>query len=186
MASVSIRGDGSSRFAPNTRWGYFPAVSIGWRISDENFMRGIKWIDDMKFRASVGQTGNAQIGNSEYLALYGTTNIDLGNGLTSQVYPKQIANNDLGWEKNTQYNVGVDISLWRGLLGLNADFYYSKTTDMLFDVPVSSVSGLTTSNMNIGSMQNKGVELSLSSRRSFGDFSYAVSANWSLNRNKVL
>ena len=90
------------------------------------------------------------IGNSEYLALYGTTNIDLGNGLTSQVYPKQIANNDLGWEKNTQYNVGVDISLWRGLLGLNADFYYSKTTDMLFDVPVSSVSGLTTSNMNIG------------------------------------
>ena len=186
MASVSIRGDGSSRFAPNTRWGYFPAVSIGWRISDENFMRGIKWIDDMKFRASIGQTGNAQIGNSEYLALYGTTNIDLGNGLTSQVYPKQIANNDLGWEKNTQYNVGVDISLWRGLLGLNADFYYSKTTDMLFDVPVSSVSGLTTSNMNIGSMQNKGVELSLSSRRSFGDFSYAVSANWSLNRNKVL
>ena len=183
---ASARGDGSSRFAPNTRWGYFPAASIGWRISDENFMRGIKWIDDMKFRASVGQTGNAQIGNSEYLALYGTTNIDLGNGLTSQVYPKQIANNDLGWEKNTQYNVGVDISLWRGLLGLNADYYYSKTTDMLFDVPVSSVSGLTTSNMNIGSMQNRGVELSLSSRRTFGDFSYAVSANWSLNRNKVL
>lgn len=186
MASVSIRGDGSSRFAPNTRWGYFPAVSIGWRISDENFMRGIKWIDDMKFRASVGQTGNAQIGNSEYLALYGTTNIDLGNGLTSQVYPKQIANNDLGWEKNTQYNVGVDISLWRGLLGLNADFYYSKTTDMLFDVPVSSVSGLTSSNVNIGSMQNKGIELALTSRRSFGDFSYAFAANWSLNRNKVL
>jgi len=134
----------------------------------------------------VGQTGNAQIGNSEYLALYGSTNIDLGNGLTSQVYPTQIANNDLGWEKNTQYNVGLDVSLWRGTLGFTADYYYSKTTDMLFDVPVSSVSGLTSSNVNIGSMQNKGIELALTSRRSFGDFSYAFAANWSLNRNKVL
>lgn len=186
MVSASIRGDGSSRFAQNTRWGYFPAASVGWRVSDENFMGGVKWIDDLKLRASVGQTGNAQIGNSAYLALYGTSNIDLGNGLVSQVYPSQIANADLGWEKNTQYNIGVDVSLWKGALGLSADYYYSKTTDMLFDVPVSSVSGLTTSNMNIGSMQNKGVELSLTSRRRFGDFSYAVSANWTLNRNKVL
>ena len=186
MVSASIRGDGSSRFAPNTRWGYFPAASVGWRMSDESFLRDVKWIDDLKIRASVGQTGNAQIGNSEYLALYGSTNIDLGNGLTSQVYPTQIANNDLGWEKNTQYNVGLDVSLWRGTLGFTADYYYSKTTDMLFDVPVSSVSGLTSSNVNIGSMQNKGIELALTSRRSFGDFSYAFAANWSLNRNKVL
>ncbi|MFR5934993.1 MAG: TonB-dependent receptor domain-containing protein [Alistipes shahii] len=92
--------------------------------------------------------------------------MDLGNGLTSQVYPTQIANNDLGWEKNTQYNVGLDVSLWRGTLGFTADYYYSKTTDMLFDVPVSSVSGLTSSNVNIGSMQNKGIELALTSRRS--------------------
>ena len=167
MVSASVRGDGSSRFAPNTRWGYFPAVSVGWRVSDENFLRNVRWIDDLKFRASMGQTGNAQIGNSEYLALYGTSNTDLGNGLTAQVYPSQIANNDLGWEKNTQYNIGLDISLWKGTLGLNVDYYYSKTTDMLFDVPVSSVSGLTSSNINIGSMQNKGVELALTSRRSF-------------------
>ena len=186
MISASIRGDGSSRFAPDTRWGYFPAASIGWRMSDENFLRDVKWLDDLKVRASVGQTGNAQIGNSAYLALYGTTNIDLGNGLTSVVYPTQIANNELGWEKNTQYNVGFDFSLWRGTLGLSVDLYHTKTTDMLFDVPVSSVSGLTTSLINIGSMQNRGVELNLSSRRRFGDFSYAFSANWSLNRNKVL
>ena len=186
MVSASIRGDGSSRFAPNTRWGYFPAASVGWRVSDESFLRNVKWLDDLKVRASVGQTGNAQIGNSEYLALYGMTNVDLGNGLTSQVYPSQIANNDLGWEKNTQYNIGLDVSLWRGTLGFTADYYYSKTTDMLFDVPVSSVSGFTSSNVNIGSMQNRGVELAVTSRRSFGDFSYAFAANWSLNRNKVL
>lgn len=186
MVSASIRGDGSSRFAPKKRWGYFPAASVGWRISDEEFMKNASWLNDMKIRASVGQTGNAQIGNSAYLMLYGTANTDLGAGLTTTVYPKQIANDELGWEKNTQYNVGLDASLWDGLLGLSADYYYSKTTDMLFDVPVSSVSGLTTSMMNIGSMQNTGVELTLTSRKSFGDFHYEFNANWSLNRNKVL
>lgn len=186
MISASIRGDGSSRFAPDTRWGYFPAASIGWRISDENFMRNAKWLNDMKLRVSVGQTGNAQIGNSEYLALYGTTTNDMGNGVINSVYPSQIANNKLGWEKNTQVNAGFDANLWNGLLGINADFYYSKTTNMLFDVPVSSVSGLTTSNMNIGSMQNKGVELTLTSHKNFGEFSLGLNANWSLNRNKVL
>lgn len=187
MVSASVRGDGSSRFAPNTRWGYFPAASFGWRISDEPFMSNTKtWMNDMKIRASVGQTGNAQIGNSEYLALYGTSTLDLGAGLVNQVYPNQIANNDLGWEKNTQYNLGIDATLWKGLLGFNVDLYYSRTTDMLFDVPVSSVSGLTSSNMNIGSMQNKGIELNVSSRKQIGDFSYEVNGNFSLNRNKVL
>lgn len=132
MISASIRGDGSSRFAPDTRWGYFPAASLGWRISDENFMRNAKWLNDMKLRVSVGQTGNAQIGNSEYLALYGTTTNDMGNGVINSVYPSQIANSKLGWEKNTQVNAGFDANLWNGLLGINADFYYSKTTDMLF------------------------------------------------------
>lgn len=186
MVSASIRGDGSSRFAPNTRWGYFPAASFGWRISDEPFMKNASWINDMKIRASVGQTGNAQIGNAEYLALYGSATLDLGNGLVNQVYPSQIANNDLGWEKNTQYNIGFDATLWNGLLNANVDLYYSKTTDMLFDIPVSSVSGLTSSNMNIGSMQNKGIELNLSTRKQIGDFSYEVTGNFSLNRNKVL
>ena len=187
MLSASIRGDASSRFAPSTRWGYFPAASVGWRISDEPWMKGARFIDDMKIRASIGQTGNAQIGNSEYLALYGSTLTGyLGGSLTTQTYPSQIANNDLGWEKNTQTNVGVDLSMWKGLLGLTVDGYYSRTTNMLFDVPVPSVSGFTSSNMNIGSMQNAGVEISLTSRKTFGDFYYEANANWTLNRNKVL
>ena len=186
MVSASIRGDGSSRFAPNTRWGYFPSASIGWRISDEPFMKDATWINDMKIRASFGQTGNAQIGNAEYLALYGIGNLVTGEGIKNQVYPNQIANNDLGWEKNNQYNVGVDANLWNGLLGVNLDFYYTKTTDMLLDVPVPSVSGFTKSLMNIGSMQNKGIEVNLSSRKQIGDFHYELTANWSLNRNKVL
>ena len=189
MLSASVRGDASSRFAPNTRWGYFPAASFGWRISDEPFLAGAKGVlDDMKIRASVGQTGNAQIGNSEYLALYGTANnVVVGDGLATQVYPNQIANNDLSWEKNTQVDVGIDASLWKGYLSLTLDYYYSRTTDMLFDVPVSSVSGLTSSNMNIGSMQNSGFEASIASRHHYASgLSYGVSANISLNRNKVL
>ena len=189
MVSASIRGDASSRFAPNSRWGYFPAASFGWRLSDEPFMSKAKPVlNDMKIRVSVGQTGNAQIGNSEYLALYGTANsVILGDGFATAVYPSQIANNDLSWEKNTQVDVGVDATLWKGYLSATLDYYYSRTTDMLFDVPVSSVSGLTSSNMNIGSMQNMGFEASIASRQNYKNgFSYGVSANISLNRNKVL
>ncbi len=186
MVSASIRGDGSSRFAPNTRWGYFPAASLGWRMSEEKFLRGAaSWLNDLKLRTSVGQTGNAQIGNNEYLALYAMNSIDLGGGLQSQYYPSKLANNELGWEKNTQWNVGVDLSAWNGYLGFNADLYLSNTSNMLFDVPVSQVSGVSTSKVNIGSMQNKGIELALTSRHSYGDFNYSFSANWSLNRNKV-
>lgn len=186
MFSGSMRGDGSSRFAPNTRWGYFPAASVGWRMSDEQFMQNFRSIDDFKIRASIGQTGNAQIGNADYLALYSVSSTDLGNGVVSQVYPSQIANNELKWEKNTQRNIGFDLVLWRDALSLNVDYYYTKTTDMLFDVPVPSVSGLTSSNMNIGSMENRGIELTIGSKKRYGDFSYAVAANWTLNRNKVL
>lgn len=189
MASASLRGDASSRFAPQSRWGYFPAASVGWRISEEQFMADIPQITDMKVRASVGQTGNAQIGTSEYLALYGMSQTYLGQGvqLENQVYPNQIANNDLHWEKNTQFNIGTDVTMWNGLLTVNLDLYRSLTTDMLFDVPVPQVSGLTSSNMNIGSMENKGIEINVSSRKTFASGLKAeVNANWSLNRNKVL
>lgn len=185
MLSASIRGDGSSRFAKNTRWGYFPAASVGWRMNQEEFLREITWLDELKLRASVGQTGNAQIGNYDHLALYSSSQIDMGNGVVTQYYPQKIANDDLGWEKNTQYNVGVDFNLFQGYFGMNIDLYHSKTTNMLFDVPVSSVSGQTSSQVNIGSMLNRGIELQLTSRHSYGDFSYAFNANWSLNRNEV-
>lgn len=186
MLSASVRGDGSSRFAPNTRWGYFPAASLGWRVSDESFLRDNTWLNDLKLRASVGQTGNAQIGNSAYLALYSAGITDLGSGLQSMINPSQIANNDLGWEKNTQWNGGLDINVFNGLLRFSADAYYSRTTNMLFDVPVSVVSGHNTSTINIGSMENKGIELQVASDHRIGDFTYSVNANWSLNRNKVL
>ena len=187
MLSASIRGDASSRFAPDNRWGYFPAASVGWRISGEPWMESLTFLNDMKIRASVGQTGNAQIGDYEYLALYSSALKDLGNGLQTASYISQLSNSNLGWEKNTQYNIGLDLTMFDGLLSFNADAYYTRTTDMLFDVPVSALTGFSTASSNVGSMENKGVELTLGSARVFsGGFSYRFSSNFSLNRNKVL
>ena len=189
LVSASVRGDGSSRFAPGTRWGWFPAVSMGWIVSEEPFLRQCEPLDVLKLRFSVGQTGNAQIGNYEYLSLYGSSPVYMGegNGTVNQIYPRQIANDALGWEKNTQFNLGLDASAWSGALALTVDAYYSRTTGMLFDVPVPAASGFEAARMNIGSMENKGVELTLSSSRRFaGGWYYSASANWTLNRNKVL
>ena len=189
LLSASIRGDASSRFSPSSRWGFFPAMSAAWIASEEPFMAGFDSLDMLKFRLSAGQTGNAQIGNWEYLALYGMSSVYMGEGnsTVNQIYPRQIANPDLGWEKNTQFNFGTDLSLWGGMLSATVDAYYSRTTGMLFDVPVPAASGLGEARMNTGSMENKGVELELSSARKFSSgWSYSVSANWTLNRNKVL
>ena len=189
LFSASVRGDASSRFSPNARWGFFPAVSAAWIVSDEPFMAGVEPFDILKLRFSAGQTGNAQIGNWEYLALYGMSPVYMGEGnsTVNQIYPRQIANPNLGWEKNTQFNFGADFSLWKGLLTATLDAYYSRTSGMLFDIPVPAASGLGEARMNTGSMENKGVEIDISSAHKFSSgWSYSVSANWTLNRNKVL
>lgn len=189
MVSAAIRGDGCSRFGRDNRWGYFPSASVGWRISDESFLKGQRWIDDIKLRVSYGQTGNFQIGNYDHLATLSSTTYISGKGdgnVVSGYYPSRVENANLGWEKNAQIDLGFDVSLWKGLLGLTFDYYYSRTTNMLFDVPVAQTSGSSTATMNIGSMQNKGIELSLTSRHDWKDIGYNFSGNFSLNRNKVL
>ena len=189
MLSAAIRGDGCSRFGKDNRWGYFPSASVGWRISDESFLRDKKWIDDIKLRVSYGQTGNFQIGNYDHLATLSSLTYISGKGdgnVVSGYYPSRVENSKLGWEKNSQVDLGFDLSLWRGLLGLSLDYYYSRTTNMLFDVPIPQISGMSTASMNIGSMQNQGIEINLTSRRNWKDWGYTFSGNFSLNRNKVL
>lgn len=189
MLSAAIRGDGCSRFGRDNRWGYFPSASAGWRISDEKFLKGQKWIDDIKLRASYGQTGNFQIGNYDHLATLSSLTYIAGPGdgnVVSGYYPSRVENDKLGWEKNAQVDVGFDASLFGGLLGLTFDYYYSRTTNMLFDVPIPQITGMSTSTMNIGSMQNKGIEINLTSRHNWKDWGYNFSGNFSLNRNKVL
>ncbi len=193
MFSAAIRADGSSRFGKNNRWGYFPSVSAAWRISGEDFFQEAKsmsWVDDLKLRASYGQTGNFQIGNYRHLSTMDSDDYILGTGngsLASGYKPTGIANPDLTWEKTSMVNVGIDISAWKGYLGLTAEYYYANTSDMLLDVPIPQLTGHSTTLMNVGKVNNRGWELSLTSQHAYKNgLSYSFSANWAKNTNEVL
>jgi len=180
LISSNFRADGSSRFAPENRYGYFPSVSAGWRISAEDFMAGATNIDDLKIRASWGQVGNDEgIGDYAYLALYNLT--------TQGSYSfAQLANPDLTWEKTTQSNIGLDLTMFDGRVSFTADAYLKKTDNLLVNVQLPPSSGFGSQALNVGSMENKGLEFLLSTRNIERDnFSWSTDLNFSLNRNKV-
>jgi len=181
LFQANIRSDRSSKFAPENRTATFPSFSAGWRISQEDFMKNISFINDLKLRAGWGQNGNQEgIGSYEYLSL---TNIDPNNGSTS---PATIAPQDLRWETSTQTNLGVDASFLKGRISFSADFYIKKTEDVLVRVPLSSqiVSSVL---LNMGSMKNTGAEFVISSKNITGrDFTWNTDFNISFNKNKVL
>lgn len=191
MASAAIRADGSSRFGKNNRWGYFPSASFAWRISGEDWMAPTKnWLSDLKLRASYGQTGNFQIGNYTHLSTMDPDNYILGsNGgsLISGYKPTGVDNPDLTWEKTAMANVGIDANLANGYFTLTAEYYYANTTDMLLNVPVPLISGMSTQLMNIGKVNNRGFEFQIGSSHSYNSgFSYSVTANIAKNTNEVL
>ena len=190
MFSAAIRADGSSRFGKNNRWGFFPSVSAAWRISAEDFMAFTRnWLNDLKLRASYGQTGNFQIGNYTHLATLSPDNYILGNKGGAEVSgykPAGVENSNLTWEKTGMANVGIDANLWNGYLTLTAEGYYSMTTDMLLEVPIPHLTGYTTTLMNIGKVNNRGIELQLGSSHSYENgLGYSFSANFSKNINEV-
>jgi TonB-linked SusC/RagA family outer membrane protein len=190
MASAAIRADGSSRFGKNNRWGYFPSASAAWRISDEPFLVNTKsFLDDLKLRASYGVTGNFQIGNYEHLPTMAFDNYILGTGdgnLFTGYSPDKPKNDDLSWEKTRMVNVGVDVQLFKGLLGVTLELYNSNTTDMLLNVPIPHTAGQSTARMNIGKVNNKGIEILLTSTKNItADLKYNASANFSKNINEV-
>ena len=204
MASFTIRRDGSSRFGKNNRYGTFPSVSLGWRINQENFMKDIKWIDNIKLRASWGQTGNQEISNIARYTLfesnygeagfggqsYGTSyDIQGTNGgqqLPSGFKRNQLGNDDLKWETTTQTNIGLDFGLLRNALYGSFEWYYKKTTDILVYMPGIGVMGEGSSQwINAGEMLNKGVELNIGYRGEAGDFQYDIAGNIGTYRNEV-
>ena len=192
MASAAIRADGSSRFGKNNRWGYFPSASFAWRISGEDFFTKAKFlsfVDDLKLRASYGVTGNFQIGNYDHLSLMASDNYILGTGngqLVNGYKPSTIKNEDLSWEKNAMVNVGLDLQMFKGLLGLTVDYYNTNTSNMLLNVPVPHLTGYSTALMNIGKVNNRGWEVALTSQKNITkDFGYSFNANYATNTNEV-
>ena len=205
LASVTVRRDGSSRFGKNNKYGTFPSVSAGWRISEEKFMEGTKeWLDNLKLRASWGQTGNQEISNiaryTIYKANYGEagfggqsygTSYDIqgtngGQTLNSGFQRDQIGNDDIKWETTTQTNIGLDFGFLHNALYGSFEWYYKKTKDILVYMPGIGIMGEGSSKwINAGEVENKGIELNLGYRGSAGDFSYDIAGNLSTNRNKV-
>lgn len=181
--TVTARADGSSKFGSNNRFGYFPAASFAWRLNEENFMKGVDAISDLKIRTSFGLTGNDGIGDFASLGLYkGGYNYDKQSG----IQPTQLPNPDLKWETTRQIGLGADLGLFNDRITLIADIYYNKTSDLLLARPIPLSSGFGTMTSNIGEMENKGIEFVLTTQNIQGALTWTTSFNFSANRNKVL
>ena len=186
MASAALRADGCSRFGVNNRWGYFPSASLAWRVSEEDFMRSLTWLDNLKLRVSYGETGNNQIPDYGAIGLL-SYNSYVENGAVKQgIYTGTFPDPDLKWEKTGQVNLGLDASLLNSRINLSLDVYYSRTRDLLLDVPIPVLTGFQSRLTNIGELENRGVEFSLSTHNVEGAFTWTTDFNISANRNKVL
>lgn len=181
VLTATLRTDGSSKFARDNRWGWFPSVSLGWNISKENFMKDSD--TELKFRVSYGKTGNQEgIGSYAYQALMsGGYNYGNGSGIAVSTF----GNSDLTWEKADQFDAGFDITLFKGRVNIMADAYYKKTKDLLYSTPIHSTTGVTSIISNTGSMRNIGAELTINTHFNFGPLSWLSQFNIATNRNKL-
>ncbi|WP_201980033.1 SusC/RagA family TonB-linked outer membrane protein [Hymenobacter rubidus] len=186
LLSASVRRDGSSRFGANSRWGTFPAVSVGWRISQEPFLQPVTFLSDLKLRASLGYSGNNTIGDYSSIPTLGFSNYTLGGVQVTGQAPNKVGNTLLAWERNRTFDYGLDVSFLKNRIVLAADYYTKTSQDLLLNVPVLTASGFGTNLENIGEMQNKGWEVELSTRNLEGAFSWTTSLNVSHNENKVV
>lgn len=188
--TANFRADGSTKLAPGKKWGYFPSFSSAWRISAEDFMKDISWLEDLKLRGGWGQTGNQSgIGDYAYLQLYNIVRQNWwetgkSNALPT-LTPANMKNIDLTWETTTQTNIGADILLLEGRLGFTIDAYYKYTTNLLMDVPLPSTASVSSITRNEGEMSNKGVEFSFNLQNQIKKLKWDIEGNISVNRNRV-
>lgn len=192
LVTATIRRDASSRFASSNRWGTFPSMSLGWRISDEAFMTKARetWMDDMKLRLGYGTTGNSNIGNYNYAYQYGTSNMYsyAFNGVNPVPGYVQTVMGDVNtkWETVKMFNVGVDLTALHNRLTVNGDFYIKTTSDMLLEADYTSMAGSATKpNVNIASMKNTGIDFTLGWRDKIGQVGYNLNFTASWYKNEI-
>ena len=187
LLTLTARADGSSRFGRENRWGTFPSAAIGWRISEEAFLSGSDFIEDLKLRASYGLTGNNAIGNYSAIGLLSTANYSFGGTLAQGLLQQTLENEQLSWEATAQFNVGANLSILRGRLSLTADYYHKRTEDLLLQVPVPAISGFTNYQTNIGELTNKGWEIGLETYNiDNGSLRWTTNLNIYANKNSVV
>jgi TonB-linked SusC/RagA family outer membrane protein len=185
-ATVTGREDGSSRFGANSKYGFFPSGSLAWRVSEENFMKSLNVISNLKVRTSVGQTGNQEIGNYVTQSFLGSGNVVIGGVNMSGLYPNSVGNADLKWEKTTQYDAGIDIGLFKDRLTIAVDYYNKLTEDMLLDVPLPQSTTTGSVKKNYGTIENKGWEVTLSGHTvKSQDFNWFTDVTFSANKNTI-
>ncbi len=190
LLTATVRRDGSSRFGEENKWANFPSAAIAWRVSEEDFLKGLDWLSNLKLRLEYGAVGNQGIGNYLSLETLSATNrqYNMGNGnFVTTVLPDQFANPDLKWETTTTYNVGLDFGFINGRLSGSLDFYTRETSDLLLNFIVPSPTVVSTITDNVGEMVNTGIELGLNTvilepRNGLG---LTVDANIAFNRNEV-
>jgi TonB-linked SusC/RagA family outer membrane protein len=181
IVSFSGRADASSNFPPNNHWGFFPSASIAWRIGEEKSFHLPTQINDLKVRGSYGLTGNDDITPFSYQELYAVTNYNKKPGY----YPSNLPNPHLKWETTAQLNLGLDLGLFQNRISFSFDYYNKQTRDLLLDRPLPGSTGYSSITENIGKVENKGIELNLTTINFDGPFKWTTSVNLSGNRNKV-
>ncbi len=186
LFSTTIRYDGCSRFGENNRWGLFPSASAGWKLSSEDFMQDINWINLLKLRLSWGKTGNNSIDDYGAIGSMSSSSYSFNGTITGGFIPSSIDNPDLGWETTITNTLGVDLSLFKNRVQLSLDGYINNTKDLLLEVPVPTTTGFESLLKNIGKVQNRGWELEFSaSPVENREFSWRTKFNISYNKNEV-
>ena len=187
LFTLTGREDGSSRFGVNSKYGFFPSGSVAWRASEEDFIKKIDAISNLKVRASIGETGNQEIGNYVTQSFLGSGNVVMGGANMSGLYPNSVGNSDLRWEKTTQYDAGLDLGFFKDRLTIAVDYYHKLTTDMLLDVPLPQSTTTGSVKKNYGSVQNQGWEITLGSQNiKKKDFTWSTDFTFSTNENKII
>ena len=188
MATATVRWDGSSRFAEGHRWGSFPSFALAWRLSEENFIKNnFSWINNLKLRLSYGVTGNNSIGNYDTMVTVANTGFyPFGGTYYSMAYPSGIVNKDIQWEKSHEFNVGLDFSFLKNRISGSIDWYTKKSKDLLYDVLLPLEVGGVQMRTNVGSVRNRGIELSLTTVNVTNkDWHWETTFTFAHNKNEV-
>lgn len=185
LFEANARFDGTSRISPDNRWGFFPSVSAGWRVSEESFLQQAGWLQDLKIRASWGQLGNQNVGLYPYQEVLSTTSYAF-NTAHPGVYMTRMVDPSLRWETTTMKDIGFDLSLKDRLVNVTFDWFDKVTDDILYNIPIPASVGLSSPTVNYGKMRNTGFEIELGSEKQLGDFRYDVNLNFSTFKNEVL
>jgi TonB-linked SusC/RagA family outer membrane protein len=182
----TLRRDGSSQFGPENRWGYFPSGAVAWRITNEDFF-DISAINQLKLRVSFGETGNQSIGNFEFLSRAGQANYAFGDERVLGNARQNLGNPRLKWESVEELNVGVNLSLFESRIIFGGNIYNRRSKNLLIETPIPLTAGVEENpTVNLGSVRNRGIELSLTSRNFTAPFSWETNINFSYNQNEVL